>query len=75
MAYNVPPQSKAVVYKAYRAFGNHWRTQPSLQSLVDCDSSAFRTFDSGMACTFNEKQTNRKGVTEDLSVDYVGVLT
>ena len=75
MAYSVPPMLKAIVFKACRAYGNHWRTIPSLQSLVDCDSSAFRTFDSSMACTFAEKRTNRAGVIRDDSIEYAGVLT
>jgi hypothetical protein len=66
---------KARVYKACKAYGNHWRAMSSLGSLVDCDSSGFKTFDSGMACTFMEKRINRAGGTIDEAIQYVGVLT
>lgn len=74
-SYSIPPSLKVVTYKACRAYGNHWRAVPLQQSLVDCDSSQFQTFDSGMAATFSMQRTNRAGETIDDSVQYVGVLT
>jgi hypothetical protein len=74
-SYSVPPSLKTTIYRACKAYGNHWRTIPSLNSLIDCDSSGFKTFDSGMACTFIEKRVNWAGIIVDESVQYVGVLT
>lgn len=75
IAISIPPRLKASTHKACKAYGHHWRANPSLNCLSDCDSGGFNTFDSGMSCTVTQKRITRAGAAVDEPIQYVGVLT